>query len=308
MRVVFAGTPEPALPTLEALVGSRHEVVGVVTRPDARTGRGRRLAASPVGTRAAELGIEVVKPASARAPEFVEWLTAAAPDLVVVVAYGALIPLAVLQIPPHGFVNVHFSLLPAWRGAAPVQRALMAGETHAGVTVFELVPELDAGPTYRARGEAVGEGDTAGSLLTRLADVGAELLLETLDAIEAGEQPVPQPDDGVSLAPKVQVDEARIDWGETSASITHLVRGTNPAPGAWTTLDGERFKVLAATPASVGVDGPLAPGELRATRRELLVGTGDGALDLTKVQPFGKKPMAGADWARGVQLDQARFV
>lgn len=301
MRVVFAGTPEPALPTLDALVGSRHEVVGVVTRPDAPTGRGRRLTASPVGLRAADLGLEVVKPASARDPEFADWLRATDADIVVVVAYGALIPKAVLDIPRHGFVNVHFSLLPAWRGAAPVQRALMAGDEVTGVTVFELVPELDAGPVHRMREDPIAADDTTGSLLTRLAGVGADLLLETLDAVEAGERPVPQPHEGITLAPKVGVDEARIDWSASARQVSNLVRGTSPAPGAWTTLDGERFKVLAALPVPAGDTEPLAPGELRATRRQLLAGTGDGVLDLVQVQAFGKKAMAGADWARGTQ-------
>lgn len=301
MRVVFAGTPEPALPTLESLVSSRHELVGVVTRPDAPVGRGRRLQASPVGARAQELGLDVVKPDTARDPGFADWLRGRDADIVVVVAYGALIPKAVLEIPRHGFVNVHFSLLPAWRGAAPVQRALMAGQQTTGVTVFELVPALDAGPVYRTRADAIAPDDTTGTLLTRLAGVGADLLLETLDAVEAGERPVPQPDEGITLAPKVGVDEARIDWSASARQVSNLVRGTSPAPGAWTTLDGERFKVLAALPVPAGEADDLAPGELRATRRQLLAGTGDGVLELVQVQAFGKKAMAGADWARGTQ-------
>lgn len=304
MRVVFAGTPQPALPTFDALVRSdAHEVVGVITRPDAPVGRGRKLATSPVGQRAAELAIDVVKPASAKDPELAQWLSDRAPDVVVVVAYGALIPSPLLQLPPHGWVNLHFSLLPAWRGAAPVQHSLLAGETHTGVSVFELVPALDAGPVYRQTGVDIGTNETAGELLDRLAVLGAHTLLDALAAISAGEMPVPQPDDGVTLAPKVLVGDARIDWGGTASHISNVVRGTNPAPGAWTELDGQRFKVLRASLSDAEVS--LTPGELLASKKELLVGTGAGVLRLDQVQAFGKKPMSGADWARGVDLHGA---
>lgn len=301
MHVVFAGTPEVAVPTLDALVGSRHEVVGVVTRPDAAAGRGRRHRASPVASRAEHYAIETVKPASARTPEFAEWLAGKQADVVVVVAYGALIPQAVLEIPAHGFVNVHFSLLPAWRGAAPVQRSVLAGDTRTGVCCFRLVPALDAGPVYRTRAEPIGPDDTSGDLLDRLSRVGAGELLATLDDIEAGVTPTPQPETGVTLAPRIQVEEARIDWSLPAARIRNLVRAMNPSPGAWTLLDGERFKIWQMDPADA--EQELAPGELLATRRTLLVGTGDGVAALTQVQPFGRRAMAGPDWARGVHTD-----
>lgn len=305
MRVVFAGTPEPAVPTLDALALSRHDLVGVITRPDAQVGRGRHLQPSPVAERASELGLRVVKPRSARDPQLAAWLADRDPDIVVVVAYGALLPDDLLAIPVHGFVNVHFSVLPARRGAAPVQRAIMEGDRSTGVTIFQIVTELDAGPVYHSVESDLGADETAGHVLERLSSLGARELIDTLDAVDAGQQPVPQPDEGVTWAPKVTADDAHIDWFAPAARIDRLVRGTNPAPGAWTTLHGERFKVLRATPVPLTV---LEPGELRATKRDLLVGTGEGTLRLDEVQAFGKKPMSGADWARGVEPTGARFA
>ncbi|WP_394274805.1 methionyl-tRNA formyltransferase [Luteococcus sp.] len=304
MRIVFAGTPDPAVPSLDALVAAGHEVVGVVTRPDAPSGRGKKLRPSPVAVRAEELGLEVVKPTHPRDEDFIAWLTQKAPEACPVVAYGALVPQKVLDIPTHGWLNLHFSLLPAWRGAAPVQRSIMAGETITGASVFELVAELDAGPVYRTLTEEVGELDTSADLLERLSHSGAELLVQTLADIAAGATPTPQPDEGITLAPKITVDETRIDWQQPAARIGALVRGANPNPGAWTMLEGQRFKVLLATPATSLPEGlqeeTLSPGALHATKRQLLVGTGDGVLELVQVQAFGKKQMAGADWARGM--------
>lgn len=304
MRIVFAGTPDPAVPSLDALVAAGHEVVGVVTRPDAPSGRGKKLRPSPVAVRADELGLEVVKPTHPRDADFVAWLTAKAPEACPVVAYGALVPQKVLDIPTHGWLNLHFSLLPAWRGAAPVQRSIMAGDDLTGASVFELVAELDAGPVYRTLTEQVGPLDTSADLLERLSHSGADLLVQTLDDIAADATPTPQPTEGITLAPKLTVDETRIDWQQPAARIGALVRGANPNPGAWTMLDGQRFKVLLATPATSLPEElqetGLAPGALHATKRQLLVGTGDGVLELLQVQAFGKKQMAGADWARGM--------
>ena len=305
MRVVFAGTPEAAVPTLDALAVSRHELVGVITRPDAQVGRGRHLHPSPIAARAAELGLPVTKPRSARAPELAAWLRDLDPDIVVVVAFGALLPDELLAIPVHGFVNVHFSVLPARRGAAPVQRALMEGDPSTGVTVFQIVSELDAGPIYHSVESELGPDETAGSVLERLSSLGARELIDTLDAVDAGHLPHPQPAEGVTWAPKVTADDARIDWEWPASRIVNVVRGTNPAPGAWTTLDGARFKVLRATPVEVP---DLGPGEVRAGKRDLVVGTGAGSLRLDEVQAFGKKPMPGGDWARGAALTGARFV
>ena len=299
MRIVFAGTPEVALPPLEALLASRHEVVAVLTRPDAPAGRGKRLTASPVAARAEELGIETLKPRRPRDEEFVARLTEIAPDCCPVVAYGALLPQRVLDVPARGFVNLHFSLLPAWRGAAPVQHSLLAGDTVTGATTFQIVLELDAGPTYLSLTEPVRDTDSAGDLLQRLARRGADLLVRTLDGIEDGTlAPTEQPADGVSYAAKLEVEDARVDWSAPAEVVDRRIRGCTPAPGAWTTLRGERLKLGPAPP----VDGALAPGALQVTKSAVLVGTATRPLLLGSVQPQGRKAMAAADWARGADL------
>ncbi len=304
--MVFAGTPEPALPALEAVAGSGHDLVGVVTRPDAPAGRGRRLTPSPVAARAAELGVPVLKPQHPRDPEFQEALRALAPDCCPVVAYGALLPQSVLDIPPHGWVNLHFSVLPAWRGAAPVQHAIWAGDEVTGATTFRIVKELDAGPTYGLMTELIRPGDTAGDLLARLAEGGAGLLVATLDGIADGSlEARPQPEDGLTFAPKITVEDARIDWTEPAMGVDRRIRACTPAPGAWTTWEGERVKV-----GPVGqADGALPPGELLVGKNAVAVGTGTGALVLGEVKAFGKKQMPAADWARGVRIEPgSRFV
>ena len=302
MRIVFGGTPDVAIPSLDALAGSRHELVAVVTRPDAPSGRGKKLTASPVAQRAAELGIEVLKPQRPRDEEFVARLAELAPACCPVVAYGALLPQRVLDIPQHGWVNLHFSLLPAWRGAAPVQHAILAGDKTTGATTFRIVLELDAGPVFAAVTEPIRPDDTAGDLLHRLSVSGARLLVTTLDGIEDGTlTPTPQPEsDGqLSYASKISVDDARIDWKEPADVVDRLIRACFPAPGAWTTFEGERFKINSARIS----DAVLPPGVLDVTKRSVRVGTGTQALALGEVQAQGKKPMAAADWARGVGFD-----
>jgi methionyl-tRNA formyltransferase len=299
MRVVFAGTPEVALPSLRAIADSAHELVGVVTRPDAPSGRGRRLTASPVAEAAGELGVPVLTPDHPRDPAFQESLRALAPEACPVVAYGALLPQSALDIPAHGWVNLHFSLLPAWRGAAPVQRSIWAGDDVTGATTFRIVRELDAGPTFGVMTETIRPRDTAGDLLARLAEGGAGLLVATLDGIADGSlEAVPQPDDGVSLAPKVTVDDARVDWTWSAGVVDRMVRSCTPAPGAWTTYDGERVKLGPVTPA----DGALPPGEIVAGKQAVVVGTAGGAVRLGDVQAVGRRPMPAADWARGLRL------
>ena len=299
MRIVFAGTPEVAVPALEALLDSRHQVVAVVTRPDAPRGRGKKLSESPVAERARELGLEVLKPARPRDEDFVARLTEIAPDCCPVVAYGALLPQRVLDIPPHGWVNLHFSILPAWRGAAPVQHAILAGDQVTGATTFSIVLELDAGPTYAEVTETIRPTDTAGELLQRLSISGARLLVDTLDGIEDGTLTArPQPDAEVSYASKLTVEDARIDWDRPGDVLDRLIRGCSPAPGAWTSFAGERFKINSARLAG----NMLAPGELEITKKSVQVGTGTRALELGEVQAQGKKPMAAADWARGVSF------
>jgi methionyl-tRNA formyltransferase len=299
MRVVFAGTPEVALPSLAAIAASSHELVGVVTRPDAPSGRGRRLAPSPVAEAAEALGVPVLKPGHPRDPDFQAALRELAPDICPVVAYGALLPRSALDIPVHGWVNLHFSLLPAWRGAAPVQRALWAGDDVTGATTFLIVEELDAGPTFGLMTETIRPRDTAGDLLARLAEGGAGLLVATLDGVADGSlEARPQLDDDVSFAPKISVDDARVDWRQPAALVDRQVRACTPAPGAWTTYAGERLKLGPVTPA----DGNLPPGELIAGKNAVVVGTGTVAVRLGDVQAVGKRPMAAADWARGLRL------
>ncbi|WP_431784216.1 methionyl-tRNA formyltransferase [Streptomyces chumphonensis] len=301
MKLVFAGTPEVAVPALDALIASeRHEVAAVVTRPDAPAGRGRRLVASPVAERAEEEGIEILRPASPRDPAFQERLRQIAPDCCPVVAYGALLPKPALEIPAHGWVNLHFSLLPAWRGAAPVQHAVLAGDELTGASTFQIEQGLDSGPVYGVVTEEVRPTDTSGDLLTRLALAGAGLLAATMDGIEDGTlHAVPQPAEGVSHAPKLTVADARVDWSAPALRVDRVVRGCSPAPGAWTVFRGERLKLVQAVPDPQVTD--LAPGELRAGKHSVHVGTGSHAVELRWVQPQGKKPMQAADWARGAR-------
>jgi methionyl-tRNA formyltransferase len=304
MRLVFAGTPQAAVPSLDALLASAHEVVAVVTRPDAPAGRGRGLAASPVRQHAQAHGIEVLTPARPSDPEFQSRLRELAPDVCPVVAYGALIPRSALDIPAHGWVNLHFSLLPAWRGAAPVQHAVMAGDELTGASTFLIEEGLDTGPVFGVMTERIRPTDTAGDLLARLAQGGADLLVATMDGLADGSlHPAPQPAEGVSLAPKLEVADARVRWDRPAVAVDRLVRGCLPAPGPWTVFRGERVKLL---PVQVdqSYDGrPLAPGELAATKREVHVGTATVPVRLSEVRPHGKKQMASADWARGVRIE-----
>jgi methionyl-tRNA formyltransferase len=303
VRLVFAGTPEVAVPALEALHASSHEVVAVVTRPDARSGRGRAVTQSPVRRWAQERDIEVLAPATPRDPAFLDRLRELAPDACPVVAYGALVPRTALDIPTHGWVNLHFSLLPAWRGAAPVQHAVMAGDEVTGASTFLIEEGLDTGPVYGVMTERVRPTDTAGDVLGRLAEGGAGLLVATMDGIEDGSLvPVPQASDGVSLAPKLDVADARVRWELPAVAVDRLVRGCTPAPGAWTSFRGERLKLA---PVVLGEEAPvpyLAPGELHAGKRDVWVGTATTPVRLTLVRPHGKKEMEAADWARGVRI------
>ena len=299
MRLVFAGTPEVALPSLRAVAASEHELVGVVTRPDAPAGRGRRLTPSPVAQLAEELGVPVLRPAHPREPEFQAALRELAPDCCPVVAYGALLPQSALDLVPHGWVNLHFSCLPAWRGAAPVQHAVWAGDEVTGATTFRIVKAMDAGPTFGVMTERVRPRDTAGDLLARLAEGGAGLLVATLDGIADGSlEARPQPGEGTSYAPKITVEDAQVDWAEPAVGVDRRVRACTPAPGAWTTYAGTRVKLGPVTPT----DEQLPPGALRVGKAEVLVGTATSAVRLGEVKAFGARQMAAADWARGLRL------
>jgi methionyl-tRNA formyltransferase len=275
-------------------------VAAVLTRPDARAGRGRSLSRSPVAERADAAGIPVLQPRSPREPEFLEQLAALEVDCAPVVAYGALVPQAALDVPRHGWVNLHFSLLPAWRGAAPVQHAIMAGDEMTGAATFRLEAGLDTGPVFGVVTEPIGPRDTAGDLLGRLALSGAGLLVATLDGIEDGELVAePQPADGISLAPRIETTDARIDWALPAAVVDRRVRGVTPAPGAWTTWRGDRLRV---GPVELAPDAPaLEAGELALHGSAVFVGTGNGAVRLGEVQPAGKRMLPAADWARGAR-------
>jgi methionyl-tRNA formyltransferase len=282
------------------LLDSRHEVVAVVTRPDAPAGRGRHERRSPVAVLAAEAGVPVLAPGRPREPDFLAALAALEPNCCPVVAYGALIPRAALDVPRHGWVNLHFSLLPAWRGAAPVQAAVLHGDEVTGASTFLIEEGLDTGPVYGAVTEAIRPRDTAGDLLDRLSRSGAELLARTMDGIEDGTLlAVPQPADGVSLAPKVTVEDAEVDWSAPAVRVDRLVRACTPAPGAWTTYGPDRLKLGPVLPVP---DGPaLRPGELLADKRRVLVGTATTPVELGDVQAPGKRPMPAPDWARGAR-------
>ncbi|MEU8199383.1 methionyl-tRNA formyltransferase [Microbispora amethystogenes] len=308
MRLVFAGTPDTALPSLRALLDSpRHEVAAVVTRPDAQSGRGRRVHPSPVAQLAEESRIEVLKPAKAGDPDFLDRLRAIGPDCCPVVAYGALLPQTALDIPPRGWINLHFSVLPAWRGAAPVQHAVLHGDDVTGASTFRIVKELDAGPVFGVLTEPIRDDDTSGTLLARLAEAGAGLLLATLDGVEDGAlEARPQPADGVSLAPKIEVDDARVDWTAPAMRVDRLVRACTPAPGAWTEFRGQRVKI---GPVRLAPDADkLAPGEIAATRKTVLVGTASHPVELGEVQPQGKRQMTAAEWGRGVRFDDGETL
>jgi methionyl-tRNA formyltransferase len=306
VRLVFAGTPAVAVTALRAILASRHTVEAVLTRPDAPAGRGRRVEPSPVAALARDAGIEVLTPARPREPWFLDRLREIAPDCCPVTAYGGLLPQQALDIPRHGWVNLHFSVLPAWRGASPVQHAILHGDDVTGATTFRLVAELDAGPVYGVLTETVRPTDTYGELLDRLAVDGAQLLVATLDGIEDGSlRAVPQPADGVSLAPKLTPADARVDWKLPAHLIDRLIRACTPDPGAWTEFEGDRIKLWPVTLLPDNAPDGLAPGELHIERGAVYAGTGSRPVLLGDVQPPGKRRMPAADWARGLRGDQA---
>jgi methionyl-tRNA formyltransferase len=302
VRIVFAGTPETAVPTLEALLDSRHEVAAVLTRPEAPSGRGRQLLPSPVAERAASEGVEVLTPPTPSDPEFLERLQAIAPSCCPIVAYGALLRRDALDVPEYGWINLHFSVLPAWRGAAPVQRAIMAGDEVTGATVFSLVEELDAGPVLGTITERIRDDDTAGTLLDRLARQGARLLVDALDHIEDGDMSAhPQPEDGLSYAAKLTTDDAHVDWRRPAFAVDRQIRGCTPEPGAWAMLGDERIKL---GPVRVAEESTLDPGRVAVGKREVRVGTATTDVLLGDVQSFGRKRMPAPDWGRGTTLPE----
>jgi methionyl-tRNA formyltransferase len=303
VRILFAGTPAPALPSLQRLIDSpNHDVIAVLTRPDAASGRRARLTPSPVAAFALERDVPVLRPDRPNGPEFVAELIDLAPDCCAVVAYGALLRDGLLAVPPLGWINLHFSLLPAWRGAAPVQAAIAAGDTVTGATTFRIEPSLDSGPVFGVVTESVRPTDTAGELLARLSVSGAALLEATLDGIADGSlTAVPQPADGVTVAPKITVDEARVRWELPAHVVDRRIRAVTPNPGAWTLIGDLRVKL---GPVEVSDREPLPPGVIHIDREGVHVGTGSRPVLLGELQPPGKKLMKAADWARGARLDE----
>ena len=299
LRIVFAGTPHPAVPSLAALLDSSHDVVAVVTRAPARKGRGRTLSPSPVAELATKAGVPVSTPESARSPQFRDEIARYAPDSAAVVAYGKILPPEVLELPPHGWVNLHFSLLPAWRGASPVQAAIRAGDDITGASTFRLEAGMDTGPVFGVVTERVRPTDTTGELLERLAVSGAGLLVATLDGLRDGTiEPRPQPAEGISYAGKVTTADALIDWTAPASVVDRLIRSVTPDPGAWT---GSPWGRMVIGPVQVTQRSDAGPGELVVSKTEVLVGTGTTAVRLGQLTPPGRRPMAAADWARGVR-------
>jgi methionyl-tRNA formyltransferase len=303
MRLVFAGTPQAAVPSLRVLAASGHDIPVVVTRPDAPVGRRRTITASPVGAAADDLGIPTVK--TARLDEAATGaITATAPDLGVIVAYGGLVREPLLSAPVHGWINLHFSLLPRWRGAAPVQHALLAGDAETGAAVFQLVAELDAGDVYAERRYAISPRATAAVVLDDLAGLGAELLRDVVAEIESGTATATPQQGEPSFAPKLSTEDGVLRWDEPAEALVNRVRGVTPEPGAHTTVDGARLGVLGAyVPDEKLV---LAPGEIALHGSEVYAGTGTTAIVIDRVQPAGRTAMAAGDWRRGIRSESVR--
>ncbi|HEX6573241.1 MAG TPA: methionyl-tRNA formyltransferase [Steroidobacteraceae bacterium] len=315
MRIVFAGTPEFAVPALDALHAAGHSIVTVYTQPDRPAGRGRELVAGPIKRRACELGFAVEQPATLRTPESQARLAAYAPDVVVVVAYGLILPQAVLDVPRLGCLNIHASLLPRWRGAAPIQRAVLAGDMRTGISIMQMDAGLDTGPELLRRELAIGPRATSGELHDRLASLGAGAIVEAVAGLASGTlRPRAQPDEGVTYAAKIRKDEARIDWTRSADEIDRLVRAFNPWPVAETRLDGEQVRIWQAQPfenwghsefpnANLGVSA----GTVLDVPGRIVVATGDGALELLTLQLPGRKPVSARDVLNARDLRGLRF-
>ncbi|NJC22469.1 methionyl-tRNA formyltransferase [Arthrobacter pigmenti] len=304
MRVLFAGTPDVAVPSLTELLRAGHHVAAVLTRQDAPVGRKKVLTPSPVAQEAARLGLETVK-ANRIDEDVVARLDALDLDAAAIVAYGGIVPVTALTIPRHGWINLHFSLLPAWRGAAPVQHALINGDDVTGASTFLLEEGLDTGPLFGTVTESVLTGDTSGALLERLSASGAVLLAQTLSAIEQGRAKAFPQEGQVSLAPKLSGEDGRIRWSDPALAVKRRISGVTPEPGAWTTLSGQRFKIGPVLLRPEVTD--LPPGEASQRNGAVLVGTGSHAVELGVLQPSGRTVLAAADWFRGAQRKDVRF-
>ena len=307
LKLVFAGTPDVALPALETLISSEHDVLAVITQPPARAGRGRELQPSPVHAVADKFGIKALYPESIREIDAV--LRELQPDAIPVVAYGQLIPETMLDIPAHGWINLHFSLLPEWRGAAPVQHCIWHGDTITGATTFRIDQGMDSGPILGHVTQLVDPKDTSGALLDRLADTGSHLLRQTLDALEAGMiTPIAQQHDQATYAPKLQKSDSRIDWQLPAIEIDRRIRAMTPKPGAWTTMALSEHEIsLSIGPVSTNRDIQLDPGVICVIDRRVFVGSATYALELDRIKPPGKKFMLATDWMRGLRTEEVKF-
>lgn len=307
MRIVFAGTPDFSVAPLESLIASRHEVIAVYTQPDRPAGRGRKLLPGPVKEKALEHGIPVMQPASFRDEGAIDDLASLQPDLMVVVAYGLLLPESVLDIPRLGCLNIHASLLPRWRGAAPIQRAILAGDSRSGVSIMQMDAGLDTGPVWLEREIALQPNETGGSLHDRLAILGAEALMEALPLIaSADRKPVPQPEKGVCYAHKLTKQEARIDWSEPALQIERLVRAFNPWPVAHADLDGEKVRIWEVRMHEGSASAP--PGSVIGTSRQGIdISTADGILRVIRLQMPGKRPVTAQEFLNARDVAGARF-
>jgi methionyl-tRNA formyltransferase len=297
MRIVFFGTPEFAVPSLQALLRERYQVVGVVTQPDKPQGRSRStLVPPPVKQEAARAGIAVLQPDRPLGDVFLAGLRRLEPELGIVVAYGHILRPAVLSLPTQGMINVHASLLPRWRGAAPIQHAILAGDRETGISIMKMEEGLDSGPVLHRIATPLGDGETAGALATRLSELGATALVDALSLVAAGfAKPEPQDPAAMTLAPKIDRDSARLDWHREAPALARQVRAFDPAPGAWATLADAPVKLFGA----VATDQGGEPGRVLAAGDRLTVGTGHGALELREVQPAGRTRLAVGDWVRG---------
>ncbi|MGI5816765.1 MAG: methionyl-tRNA formyltransferase [Armatimonadota bacterium] len=306
MRIAFFGTPPPSVPYLDALALSGHDVVAVVTQPDRPAGRGREVRPSPVKIRAEELGLSVFTPEDASDPRFIDDLAATEPQLGVVVAYGEILVPKLLELPPKGFINVHYSLLPELRGAAPVYAALRRGLDRTGVTIQHMAQKLDAGDVILRREIEIAEDDNRGTLTDRLTDLGVTALMDALEMIADGTAPrVPQDEARASYIGRVHSDDCRLDWSLPADELRDMVRACTPWPGAWCVLDGERMKVQDVHVVQYVLRNEGTPGEIveLPSSGGPVVLCGRDALQLTRLQPAGKKPMSGEEFLRGARLD-----
>ena len=295
MRIAVAATPEVAIPTLDALLASEHELLFVITRPDAPAGRGRALQATPVANWAVANSVKLFKPETSQSlGELIGDL-----DLVVTIGYGLLLPIEVLETPKYGFINLHFSLLPRWRGAAPVQRAIEAGDSVTGVTVFQLDAGMDTGPIYLSAQIPLSVSTTADQLFESLANLGVEPVLKTLDLIERGERPSPQEEKGATRAYKLSKEEGLIDWNSDAEAINRKINAFNPDPGAWSNFRGQIIKINKVRVSNESANA----GVLKAVEKSIYIGTATSALELLEVTPSGKAQMSATSWANGARLN-----